>query len=200
MLNLSAQTEINKTLPKNAIFQKLMLNTAGKASFDKDILRINIANEISERTINIAKGKSIDSIFVLLVHLKKKEYADKNITLLSKMIERNIVYVMKFEEEYQLGVYYTKLIKSEWTTSPALAIAGFDLDVVWENIVKVIGRIDIEQGNSLEEQIVINEQQEKILKQIDLLEKKMRNTKQFNEQVKIKNEIKRLKKELEKMQ
>ncbi len=195
MLNLPTQTEINKSLPKNAIFQKLMLNAAQKESFDNDVSRIYISNEISERTINIAKGDAIDSIFVLLVHLKKKAYTDKNITMLSKMIERNIVYVLKFEEEYQLGVYHTKLIKSGWTASPALAIAGLNLDAVWENIVKAIGSIDIEQGNNLEQQITADEHRTKLLKQIEQLEKKARAEKQPKKKFELVQEIKRLQEE-----
>lgn len=100
MLKLPIQTQINKQLPKNKIYQKLMLNTAQKESFDTDISRIYISNEISEKTVNIARGDDIDSIYVLLVHLKKKDYSDKNIMILSKIIDRNIVYAMKFEEEY----------------------------------------------------------------------------------------------------
>ena len=196
MLNLPIQTEINKQLPKTAIFQKLMLNTAQKESFDKDISRIYIANEISERTVNITKGEKIDSVFVLHIHLKTIDFNEKNITMLSKMIDRNIVYLLEYENQFRLGIYHTKLIAGNWTISPTIPLDGFNLDMVWENIVKAIGGIDIEQGNNLEQQIVINEQEEKILKQIELLEKKMRNTKQFNEQVKIKNELKKLRKEL----
>lgn len=197
MLNLPIQTEINKQLPKNAIFQKLILSTSQKESFDNDISRIYIANEISERTLNIEKGENIDSIFVLLVHLKKKEYADKNITMLSKMIDRNIVYLMKFDEEYQLGIYYTKLIKSDWVSNATLSITGLNLDTVWENIVMSIGDVKVNAGNTIEEQIIEDERKEKLLKQIERLEKQARAEKQPKKKFELVQEIKRLRRELQ---
>ena len=196
VLNLPTQTEINKPLPKNAIFQKLMLNTAQKESFDNDISRIYIANEISERTINITKGETIDSIFVLLVHLKRKEYADKNITILSKMIDRNIVYLMKFEEEYQLGIYHTKLIKSAWSSSPTLTITGLNLDMVWDNIVMNIGDVTVNEGNTLVEQIMEDDHKAKLSKQIERLEKQARAEKQPKKKFELVQEIKNLKKNI----
>lgn len=47
------------------------------------------------------------------------------------------------------------LIEGEWILEPdcTLTLEGLDLDDVWENLVIQIGRIEIEEGNSLSEQI-----------------------------------------------
>ena len=47
MLGLPKTTELNKQLPKNAIYAKFQMNTAEKAKIDADISRITIVNEVS---------------------------------------------------------------------------------------------------------------------------------------------------------
>ena len=52
------------------------------------------------------------------------------------------------------------------------------LDKVWENIVVSVGNVSIEQGKSLDEQIIIDEKRKKIEKEIARLEKQARAEKQ----------------------
>ena len=67
MLGLPKATELNKQLPKKAIYAKFQMNTAAKDRFDADISRINIVGEISPNTVGIAAGENVATIFVLLV-------------------------------------------------------------------------------------------------------------------------------------
>lgn len=53
-----------------------------------------------------------------------------------------------------------------------------NLDTVWENIVVQVGDVDIKEGNTLEEQIIVDEQQAKLQKEIARLEKQARAEKQ----------------------
>lgn len=53
MLGLPKSTEMNKQLPKKAIYAKFQMNTASKDKVDADISRIVIVNEISPSRINI---------------------------------------------------------------------------------------------------------------------------------------------------
>ena len=52
--------------------------------------------------------------------------------------------------------------------------------------------IETQEESTLEEQITSNIEKAKIQKQIDALKKKMKNEKQFNRQIEIKTEIKKL--------
>ena len=65
-----------------------------------------------------------------------------------------------------LAINHNKLIQSEWQPIDACTVSlkGLNLDAVWENIVVQVGNIDIECENSLDEQILIDEKREKILK------------------------------------
>ncbi len=190
---LPKSTEVNKALPKKAIYEKLLLNTEQKGKFDNDISKIFILNEVAEQTINIAKGKNIESFFVLKVVLKSKNFNENNITMLSKLIPQNIVYLLEYENEYTFAIYHTRLIRSAWSDELFLPINGINLDIVWENIVKYIEGGEFEEDLTLEENLEQHIQDEKILLQIQKLEKKLKTTKQFNKKVKIKQDIQRLK-------
>lgn len=53
-----------------------------------------------------------------------------------------------------------------------------NLDTVWKNIVIQVGYVDIKERNTLEEQIIADEQQAKLQKEIARLEKQARAEKQ----------------------
>ena len=72
------------------------------------------------------------------------------------------------------------------------------MDAVWENIIVQIGGITIEQGNTLDEQIAVDEQRMKIQKEIDRLTKAAKNEKQPKKKFELAQKINRLKLEMEK--
>ena len=73
---------------------------------------------------------------------------------------------------------------------------GLNFDEVWENIIKQIEGGEWDSNLSLSENIELKEKKEKLQKEIDVLKKKMKNEKQFNRQIEIKAEIRRLEKSL----
>jgi len=87
MLGLPKATELNKQLPKKAIYAKFSMNTAAKDKFDADISRITIVNEISPQTVKtVTATEEVPSFYVLSVSLKKKAL------LQSLLIDRSVVY------------------------------------------------------------------------------------------------------------
>lgn len=199
MLNLPKSTEMSKQLPKKAIYEKFNLNTAAKDKFDADISKITIVNEISPNTVNIQKGTEISAFYVLLVILKRRDYDIKNIAMLSKLIPQNMLFLLQFEDKYQLAVYRTRFVCGEWVTLSEceIKLSGLNLDKVWENVVVQVGGITVEGDHSLDEQIVLNEEREKLLKEIKRLEKKARAEVQPKRKMEFVQKIKKLKYMLE---
>lgn len=195
IFGLPKSTEISKQLPKKAIYAKFNMNTAAKEKFDADISKISIVAEISPNTINIAKGENVSAVYVLLVSLKNKNYNEKNLVLLSKLIEQNMLFVLEFENERRTAIYRSKLLQSEWVSSEELTVSlkGLNLDAVWENLIKEVGEITLSDGNTLDEQIAVNEQKEKLQKEIERLEKAARRESQPNKKLEIVQRINRLK-------
>jgi hypothetical protein len=71
-----------------------------------------------------------------------------------------------------------------------------NLDTVWENVIKAIGEILVQEGKTLTEQIADDEEQKRIKVQIQSLQKQLDKEKQFNKQIEINAKIKTLKKQL----
>ena len=198
MLGLPKATELNKQLPKNAIYAKFQMNTAERAKIDADISRITIVNEVSPAKINIAEGEQVKAFFVLLVALKRKDFEDKTIITISKLIPQNMLLVLKCDGEAKLAIYHTKLMQTDWKRKEELSIElkGLNMDAVWENIIVQISGITIEQGNTLDEQIAVDEQRMKIQKKIDRLTKLAKNDKQPKKKFELAQKIRILQSQL----
>lgn len=199
MLGLPKSTEMNKQLPKKAIYAKFQMNTAAKDKVDADISRIVIVNEISPSRINIPAGEEVGSFFVLLVALKKKDFDEKTIAALSKLIPQNILFVLEFEGQSKLAVYRTKLMQTDWkpTESCTLELRGLTLDKVWENIIRSLELGVWNEELTLDENLALHERQAKLEKEITKLEKQARAEKQPKKKFELVQRIKKLRNEMD---
>ena len=199
MYGLPHTTEIKKLLPKKAIYVKFNMPASQREHFDADISRIDIEVGVSKATVPaLAEGEEVKEFYVLGIHLKRKEYDPKNIIMLTKLLPHKMVFALRYGEEIQFAIHHTKLITSDWklTDEATLPLSGLSLDAVWENIVKSIGHIEVEEGNTLTEQIKANEEQAKLLAQIKTLERKMASEKQPRRKREYFEQIKNLRKKL----
>ena len=198
VLNLPKSTELNKMLPKKAIYAKFLMSPTAKAKFDADISRINIVGEISSNTTGIAQGQTVSSIFVLQVILKQKNFQQNTIAQISKLIDQNMLLILEHEGQQKLAIYHTKLIQTDWVPADACTIElkGLDLDSVWENFITQVGGITIQQGNTLDQQIAVDEKKAKLEKEIAKLEKQAKAEKQPKKKFELVQQINILKKEL----
>ncbi len=207
MYGLPANTIINQPLYKKAVFEKFNLKTAERERFDADISKMALVSRISPTTVPaLAEGQEIKGFYVLQVTLKHQDYDVKNILLLQKLIPQKIVFALHYSPPLgedgrgltQLCVFHTRLQQSDWheTESTEIPLTGLTLDDVWENIVAVIGGLDAQSEESIEEQIVNREQREKLLRQIEALEKRARTEKQTRKKYELHQQIIKLKKEL----
>ena len=132
----------------------------------------------------------------MLVSLKKKEYDKKTIATLSKLIPQNILFVLEYENESRLAIYHTKVMQTEWkpTENQRIELQGLNLDTVWENIVKSLECGVWNEELSLDENLALHEQQEKLQKQITKLEKQARTERQPKKKFELHQKITKLKK------
>ena len=196
MLGLSKSTEIAKQLPKKAIFQKFELKPAQRDHFDADISKMMIVNAISQSTLPaLQKGEYVETIYVIDVTLKRPNYDVKNIQMLSKLIHQKILFALHYGNEIQLAIYHTKLICGNWMKEEGveLKLEGMTTDSVWESLVKSIGGIRVEDGNTLVEQITIDDERAKLIRQIEQLEQKARMEKQPRRKLALYEDVQKLK-------
>lgn len=194
MIGLPKSTELNKQLPKKAIYAKFQMSPAAKAKFDADISRINIVGEISPNTTGIAQGQNVSSIFVLQVVLKQRNFQQSTIAQISKLIDQNMLLVLDYDTDRKLAIYHTKLIQTQWQPADncTVALAGLNLDSVWENLVKNVEGGEWSEELSLDANIALHEKQAKLEKEIARLEKLAWAEKQPKKKFEIVQQIKEL--------
>lgn len=199
MLGLPKATELNKKLPKSAVYSKFQMNTAEKAKIDADISRITIVNEVSAAKVNIAPGEKVQAFFVLQVVLKRREFNERTLIVLSKLIPQNMVLLLEYDGQAKLAVYHTKLLQTPWSDPDTLSLAinGLNMDAVWENVIVQIGGIQVQEGNTLDQQISQDEQKAKLEKEIARLQKQLWAEKQPKKKFELNFKIKELQKQLE---
>lgn len=203
MFNLPVRTEINKVIFKKSLFKKFSNELSGnkKMNFDKEIKKLTIINEISEESVQVKNTEDISAIFIILVELKAKKINNENLKLISKLLGQKILLILKYENEFRLAIFETTLLFSDWKSEKdiKLNIQGLDLSHVWSNFVTQVADIKIEQGNTLSEQIEIENRKNKIIKQIEIIENKARKEPQSKKKFELFQQIKAYEKELEKM-
>lgn len=181
MYGLPLSTIRKRQLPKKAIYAKFDLKPAQRDNFDADVARIDIVAVVSPATIPaLDEGSGVKELYVLDVQMKRREYDAKNILLLNRLIAQHMVFALRYEEQVQFAIFHTRLFTTAWQPvgQASLPLSGLNLDAVWENIVKVIGHIEVAEGQTLTEQIADDDQRAKLLAQIATLERKMANEKQ----------------------
>ena len=200
MFALPATTEIKKSLPKKAIYEKFDLKSAQRDAFDADISRIDIVNVVSPSTVpSLKEGERVKEFYVLLVTLKRQHYDEKNILLLTKLIKQNMIFALVYSDMVCFAVVHEKLFVMDWEplANAALPLMGLDLDKVWENLVTTIGSFEVMEGVTMEEQIAIDGEKLKKIKAIESLEKKLKVEKQPRKKYEMYQQLCELKERLE---
>lgn len=214
MINLPKSTEFNKRIPKQKFYEKLNVTPALKRSFIDQIKIVIWRNKIAESTINIAPGKTVTEIEIFEIQLNSSELDTDVLKLIDKEIPYHIVFILSFDGKYQAWTAYKEEAASgnsafkvdtyyhtEWLEEEKLPLKadGLDIDRVYENFVRQIAGDALKNVNdeSLKESVEREKRREQLKKQIAVLETKIRKEKQFNKQVEMNGQLKRLKKELE---
>ena len=195
MLGLPKTTELSKSIFKKNLYLKFNMNEAAKRSFDEDIAKVTIINEVSPVSTNIASGDEVSRFFVVHVVLKRENFSDKNIELLSKMIAQKMLFVLEYEGRAVLALTEGKLLKTQWTDIDGLTVPfeGLNLDIVWSKIVSVVLGGEWDDTLNIEENIEQHAELVQISKEILKLEKQIKNEKQPKKKFELVQKMKKLK-------
>ena len=203
MFGLPKTTEINKQLPKKAIFEKFKPNAADRKLFDEQINRLSIVAEISPQTVSIAADEEVAAIYIILVLMKTVECDKKNIILLSKLINQNMLFALQYENTVNFAAYRAdRVVMSDSRSMDdwELKLKGLSLSSSWDALIADTCELEPVDGKSLDEMIIQNENIKKLEKKIVLLEKKAMNERQPRRKWDLAQEIKQLKEQLKGVQ
>ena len=216
MLNLPKTTEFNKRIPKQKFYENLTITTAFKNEMKDAIRVIYWRNKIASSTMNLEKGREVTEIEVFEIQLNQPKLDENVLRQIDKEIPYHILFLLEYDNKYQAWIGYKEAAVSganafkvsgyyhtEWLAEDRLRLKaeGLNIDAVYENFVRQIAgdKLQLIQGESLEEAVIRSEKRMQLEKQIERLTVKRQREKQLNRQVEINAEIKKLRNELEEL-
>lgn len=215
MLGLPVSTEFNKRIPKQKIYENISITPALKKVFVEQIKTIIWRNKLAASTINVEQGKNVNEIEVIEIILNSYPLDESVLQQMDKELPYHVVFVLTNEGKYQIVTAYKELqaggknafrvgeyFHSDWFDEDyPLEINGLNMDAVYESFVRQIASDRLlslsSSTDSLKEVIEKDNQIRAIKKKIEGLTIKLHKEKQFNKQIEINTEIKKLKKQLE---
>lgn len=210
MLGLPSTTEYNKRIPKQKFYEKLSVTPALKRIFVEQIQSVIWANKIAPTTVNISAGKEVAEIEVFRIILNSGSLDESALRQMDKQIPYHILFVLEYNEKYQIWIGYkeqssgdnafkvNKYYHTDWLDEQSVQVKleGFDMDSIYENLVRRIGGIEGSGDDTLGEQIADKERREKLEKEIAKLEKLARAEKQPKKKFELVQQKKSLEEEL----
>ena len=203
MISFPSATLLHQRFSKEAFYNNMQLSSELKASFVTDVDRIYLEYGLSDSVLNLSIASNIEEILFLQFVLRKKEFNQKLVEAIARQNPHKLVFLLCYEDLMRIAIWQNKLYFSDWRPVEAvdLILKGASLDEIWDSFIEQIAlteaQADAASGMSVEERLKILDKKEKLEKQISALQQKLRKEKQFNKQVQLNAELKRLRKELE---
>ncbi len=200
MLGLPHSTEVNRRVAKEKLYSNATLTPQMREKLKEQIEMVVWRNKLADGTIGVAAGEAVKEIQVFEVGLRQREIDKRVLPAIAKAIPYKLLFVLTFGDEAQAwmevsGTFY----HTEWFTLAdfTLRFEGLNLDAVYENLVRQIsgGRLDAE--GDIAEAVERDKRRQKLERDIAALEKKVLREKQFNKQVELNGELRKLRVELE---
>lgn len=202
MLGLPRSTEVNRRIPKEKIYAIATLNNKMRDLIKDHVESIIWRNKLADSTIGVAEGEAVKEIQVFEVVLRQRELDKRILPIINKEIPYKILFILTFGGEAQAwmeasGMFYN----TEWFSHDGftLKFEGFNLDDIYENLARQISGGRLGLYGDIAVAVDLDRRRQKLERDISTLEKKVVHEKQFNRQVELNEELKKLKQELEEL-
>lgn len=213
MLNLPKATEFNRRIPKQKFYDNLRISKSLEERFVKEIDTIYWRNKLSPETLNVTLGSTVTEIEIIEINLKEDKLSQDVIEFIDREIPYHIVFVLRYKDLAQLCISYKEdsknrlgkfkvdtYYKTEWLKPEdlSLKIEGLDLDTIYKNfILQVAGeRLEPRDDADFKDIVERSKEKERLEVLIKRLEKRIRNEKQYNIQVRMMQELREAKEQL----
>lgn len=217
MIGLPKTTEFNRRIPKQKFYENIDITPALRKVFVEQVKIIYWKNKIAASTTNLAQGNEVTELEVFEVRLNTPVLDEGLLRQIDRTIPYHILFLLEYKGKYQAWIGYKEVAVSgnkafkvngyyhtEWLPEDELPLKleGLNVDAVYENFVRQIAGDKLKSetsGESLKDSVARDEHRKQLEKQISVLQGKIRKEKQLNKQMQMNGELKKLKKEREKL-
>lgn len=215
MLTFPQSTYFNRRIPKQKFYDALKLSSGFEKLFIQEIDAIHWENKLSPETLNLNAGANVSEIEIIGIRLKQQSISRTLLEMIDREIPYHIVFILRYENYGQIWINYkeeSKNRKDKYTVDSSyktdwlpveeltLQIDGLDLDKVYENFIVQVsgGRIEADSSEDFKETISKVQEKSRLSSYAVTLENKLKTEKQFNRQVSLNNELRKVKEQLDK--
>lgn len=207
MIIFPASTIVDKSVPKNAFFKNMDINSRIRQDFTDKVKSIAWKAKFAPSTLNVDDGKAVHEIVVFKMNLKKRDGFYDLLKFIDQMMPRHIVFILEYENNCLLLVNYKEgrdnerydvihTFQTEWMNEDELSInlSGQDMDAIYSNLVRQIAGTKITSSErNLRLAIKQTCEQEQIRMRITALERRIANERQPRKKFELHQELKSLK-------
>ena len=210
-LKFPASTKVGKPVPKNAFYKHLEVNAKIKQHFVDDVVGINWLYKFAPSTLNVADGTKVHEIVIFSAGLKSKDCPDDVFLFIDQNMPRHVIFILEYESKYKILLNYkewkdekagqfkiVKTFSTEWLTSDQinLSIEGQTMDAIYEVMAGQVSGFGTTKSEDTKRLVELEALITKGKKEVEALQKKIRNERQLNRQMELNGEARSLKKQI----
>lgn len=189
-LRLPSQASIDKFIPKSKFFEKAVVNTKLKDEFTRNIQRITRKYKLSDTTIGIPKTETIEEIQIFEIQLRQKIISKNILKLIDKAIPYPILYVLVYQDDVAYAISYQDTVArnyyiSDWNQDISFDFNGINLEKVYQNTITSFITKQDASDQDFETTVTRDAQIKSLTIEIQVLQNKVKNQKQFNKKVEL---------------
>lgn len=202
MLSFPSTAAVGRPMPKEAFYKRLTLISEVREKFVSDVKRIILEYKLAADTLNVDQGGEVAEILVLSLELKKQELDYRIVENIARQNAHKLLFLLKFQDQGQLALYYGKLYKTPWQPLADLALSakGLSITSIWEGFIEQIALqqeiVPATAGLTIEEKLKKQEAILKLQREVAKLERLSRNEKQPKKRFELYTQLQDVKKRL----
>lgn len=213
MFSFPEHCRVDRVIPKERIYSNAGASKSLKNKFVRHVEKITWTYKLSPDTLNLPAKDKISEIQVFDIALREKDFPVDILNAIDKSIPYPIVFILRFADEISNFMAFKKIssadtgkisvegyFKFEWQRIGQVEVkplpAVLDMRALYEELMRCHVNIKQRDGETLEmllERALLIRQKER---DIEKLESRMNNEKQFNRKVDLNSEIKNLRTEI----
>ena len=206
MLSFPSKAQVNIKVPKKSFYKNLTVNTANKRIFIDQINAIYWRYKLTADTLAVVLSQTIDEIEIFEIELTTKNFDSSILRLIDRGIPYHTIFILTYEGESQLWIAFKEKTSSDsrsvgnyyhTTFAPSeslnLSADGLSLDDIYAALFYQISGIQKNLSKPLKDVIIEHEQQLKLEREIERLEKQLKRETQPKKKFELHQKIQKMK-------
>lgn len=210
-LKFPRTTIVGKPVSKNAFYKHLEVNAKMKQHFVDDVASIHWLYKLAPSTINVEDGKLVHEIVVFSATLKSKDCPDDVFLFIDQNMPRHVVFILEYDNRYKVLLNYKewkdgqneqfKIIKTfatQWLTDNQLLLTleGQNMDALYEAMAGQVSGFGTKKAEDTKRIVELEAQIDKAKREVETIQKRIRNELQLNRQMELNGEARSIKKQI----